>query len=187
LIKQIEQLSPESQTTLGRYIEYLQWKEAQDRARAPKSWSFSFIEGYKEAFISTTEDPAGFDVKMAPAVVGGEKRAALWAHPPVSGQTVIEFHVPIPQQVSGIYLKLAVGIRDGSEIGETNLVAFVVKLNGLRVWGQQTNERQWLETNIPVDVVAGDMARFEFTTEALGRHEWTWAVWGEPELTGKSG
>jgi hypothetical protein len=33
--------------------------------------------------------------------------------------------------------------------------------------------------------MAGDMARIEFTTEALGSHEWTWAVWGSPELYGK--
>ena len=84
-------------------------------------------------------------------------------------------------------LGLAIGIRDGSEIAENNLVAFGVKMNGLRVWGQQTNERRWIEADIPLDLMAGDMVRFEFTTEALARHEWTWAVWGGPELTGRIG
>jgi len=28
------------------------------------------------------------------------------------------------------------------------------------------------------------MVRVEFATEALDRHQWTWAVWGAPELTG---
>jgi hypothetical protein len=187
LISQMKQLSPESRVSLGQYIEFLQWQEARRQAQSAKSWSFSFIEAYKEAFVSTTEDPAGLDVKMAPALVGGESRPALWAHPPVTGQAIIEFHVPVPQQVSDIQLTLAIGIRDGSQIAKNNLVAFGVKVNGLRVWGQQTNEQRWIKAGIPLDLVAGDIVRVEFTTEALGRHEWTWAVWGGPELTGKFG
>jgi hypothetical protein len=187
LISQIKKLSPDSRTRLGQYIEFLQWQEARRQAQATTSWSFSFIEAYGEAFVTTTEEPAGLDVKMAPAMVGGENRPALWAHPPVTGQAIIEFHVPVPQQVSDIQLSLAIGIRDGSQISENNLVAFGVMVNGLRVWGQQTNERRWIEAGIPLDLVAGDIVRVEFTTEALGRHEWTWAVWGGPELTGKFG
>jgi hypothetical protein len=120
-------------------------------------------------------------------LVGGESRPALWAHPPVTGQAIIEFHVPVPQQVSDIQLTLAIGIRDGSQIAKNNLVAFGVKVNGLRVWGQQTNEQRWIKAGIPLDLVAGDIVRVEFTTEALGSHEWTWAVWGGPELTGQLG
>jgi hypothetical protein len=118
-------------------------------------------------------------------MVGGEIRPALWAHPPLVGQTVIEYHAPVPQGVSQLQLRLAIGIRDGAEIAPDNLVAFGVKVNGLRVWGQQSNAQTWQEAKIPLDVVSGDMARIEFTTEALGSHQWTWAVWGEPELEGK--
>ena len=117
--------------------------------------------------------------------VGGEIRPALWAHPPLVGQTVIEYHAPVPQGVSQVQLRLAIGIRDGAEIAPDNLVAFGVKVNGLRVWGQQSNAQTWQEAKIPLDLVSGDVARIEFTTEALGSHQWTWAVWGEPELEGK--
>lgn len=185
LIKQIEQLSPESRANLARYIEYLQWQEAQSQAREAASWSFSFIEAFKEATVSASDNPAGMDVKMAPATVGGESRPALWAHPPVVGQAIIEYHVPIPRQVSGLRLNLAIGIRDGAEIAETNLVAFGIKVNGVRVWGQQTNELNWQAAKISLDLTAGDITRIEFTTEALGSHEWTWAVWGNPELIGQ--
>jgi len=185
LIKQIEQLSPESRATLAKYIEYLQWEEAQSQVVEAAGWSFSFIEAFKGATVKASDDSAGMDVKMAPATVGGESQPALWAHPPVVGQAIIEYHVPIPQQVAEIRLKLAIGIRDGSEIAETNLVAFGVKVNGVRVWGQQTNNLSWQEAKIPLDLTAGDIARIEFTTEALGSHEWTWAVWGNPELVGK--
>ncbi len=125
------------------------------------------------------------DVKLAPAIVGGESRPAMWAHPPVVGQAVLEYYVPIPQQVSELRLRVAIGIRDGAQISEDNLVAFGVKVNGLRVWGQQTNAQTWQVAEIPLNLLTGDMARFEFTTEALGSHQWTWAVWGSPELSGK--
>jgi hypothetical protein len=185
LIQQIEQLSAESQAKLADYIAFLLWQEAQGQAAEAKGWSFSFIEAFKEAAVYANQEPAGMDVKMGPAMVGGETRPALWAHPPLVGQTVIEYHVPVPQGVSQIQLRLAIGIRDGAEIAPDNLVAFGVKVNGLRVWGQQSNAQTWQEAKIPLDLVSGDVARIDFTTEALGNHQWTWAVWGEPELEGK--
>lgn len=185
LLKQIEQLSAESRALLAKYIEFLQWQEAGGGASAAPGWSFSFIETFKEASVQASDDPAGMDVKMAPAMVGGSHRPALWAHPPVSGQAIIEYHVPIPQQVRDVRLRAAIGIRDGAQISESNLVAFGVKVNGLRVWGEQTNSPVWQPVEIRLNVISGDIVRLQFTTEALGSHQWTWAVWGNPELTGK--
>ena len=135
--------------------------------------------------MQATGDPAGMDVKMASASVGGENKPVLWAHPPVSGKAVIEFYVPVPQPVQNLRLRFAVGIRDGSEIAADNLVAFGVKMNGVRMWGTQTNRLSWQHVEIPLNIIPGDIVRFEFTTETLGSHEWTWAVWGSPELTGE--
>jgi hypothetical protein len=184
LMAQIEQLSLESRAKLTDYIAFLQWQEEQEQTQEIKNWSYSFIEAFKTASVYATEKPAGMDVKMAPAVVGGEKRPALWAHPPLVGQAVIEYYVPIPHQLKNIQLRLAFGIRDGAQIFDSNLVAYGVKVNGIRVWGQQSNTLAWQEANIALAVTAGDMVRFEFTTEALNSHEWTWAVWGNPELIG---
>lgn len=186
LFEQIKQLSGDSQTQLAKYVAFLQWQEARLAQPSATRWSFSFIEAFKQASSQATIDPAGMDIKMAPAVVGEQSRPALWAHPPVTGQAVIEYYVPIPAQVSDIRLDLAFGIRDGAQIAEDNLVAFGVKVNGMRVWGQQSNARVWQEVAVPLTLTAGDVVRVEFTTEALSRHEWTWAVWGNPELTGYS-
>jgi len=186
LIQQIENLSPESRAILAKYIEFLRWQESQAQNLSVRNWSFSFIEAFRDATILATEEPAGMDVTLAPATVGGETRPALWAHPPVAGQAVIEYHVPIPQQVSDIRLNTSIGIRDGAQISETNLVAFGVRVNGLRVWGQQMNSHSWYNVQIPLEAISGDIVRIQFTTEALGSHEWTWAVWGAPELIGKS-
>jgi hypothetical protein len=57
----------------------------------------------------------------------------------------------------------------------------------MRVWGRQSNQLIWQEFEIPIEVITGDMVRFEFSTEALGSHEWTWTVWGNPELVGRLG
>jgi hypothetical protein len=184
LIDHIKKLSAENQARLANYAAFLQWQDAQMQAKTGQGWSFSFIERFKEAAVYASEKPAGMDVKLAPAVVGGVSRPALWAHPPLVGQAVIEYHVPIPQQVKEIQLKLATGIRDGAEIDAANLVAYSVKVNGARVWGRQSNAQSWQEAVIPLDLSTGDMVRLAFCTEALNNHQWTWAVWGEPELSG---
>ncbi|MBE7549637.1 MAG: hypothetical protein HS126_00980 [Anaerolineales bacterium] len=184
-IQQIEHLSTESQAKLADYIAFLQWQEAQAQAAETQGWSFSFIEAFKDAAVYASREAAGLDVSMAPATVGGETRPALWAHPPVVGQAVIEYHVPVPQQVHEVWLRLAIGIRDGAKIAPDNLVAFSVRVNGLRVWGQQSNAQSWQAVEIPLNLLSGDMVRIEFATEALGSHQWTWAVWGSPELVGQ--
>jgi hypothetical protein len=185
LSQQIEHLSAENQAKVADYVAFLQWQEAQAQAATVQAWSFSFVEAFKEAAIYASQDAAGMDVKLAPAVVGGETRPALWAHPPLVGQAVIEYHVPVLSQVGEVRLRLAIGIRDGAEIAPDNLVAFSVRVNGLRVWGRQSNTQTWQEAEIPLELIAGDMVRVEFATEVLNSHQWTWAVWGEPELRGR--
>ena len=185
LIKQIEQLSAESQAQLADYVAFLAWQEDQSQVRAIGNWSYSLIESFKEAFVHASQDPAGMDVQLAQATVGGVAQPALWAHPPLIGQAIIEYHVPVPQQVRYIRLRLSFGVRDGAQISDDNLVAFSVRVNGMRMWGQQTNAQRWQPTDILLDLPTGDMARLELTTETLGNHEWTWAVWGNPELIGK--
>lgn len=184
LLNRIEKLSAESLARLTDFVTYLEWQESQQQVQTAQGWSYSFIEAFKGATVRASKDQAGMDVKMGPATVGGESRPALWAHPPLAGQAVIEYYVPVPQQVSQVRLRLAIGIRDGAEIAEDNLVAFSVRVNGSRVWGQQTNAQTWQAADIPLNIMVGDMVRVEFATEALDRHQWTWAVWGAPELSG---
>ena len=187
LIAKIEKLSPAGFELLAEYLEFLSWREqVQLKTEETQIWSYSFIETFGEATVAASGNPAGMDVTMAPATVGDDTRPALWAHPPVSGRTTIEYYVPVPQQVRDLNLKTAIGIRDGAKIAKNNLVAFNIKVNGLRVWGAQTNRQIWQAVEVPIRVTTGDMVRFTFTTEALGSHQWTWAVWGNPELVGST-
>jgi hypothetical protein len=184
-IKQVKHLSPENQIKLADYASFLTWQESQSQVRE-NNWSYSFIESFKEAAVYASQNSAGMDVKLAQATVGGTPRPALWAHPPLLGQAIIEYHIPIPTHINTVRLSLSFGIRDGAQIAEDNLVAFSVRANGIRVWGHQTNAQRWQPADVLLHLPPGDIARLELTTETLGSHKWTWAVWGNPELTGKT-
>lgn len=184
LYQQFAQLPPPQQQKVAEYIRFLQWQAEQSALPTQPNWSFSFIETFRHASVYASQAPAGLDVQVQEASVGGESRPALWAHPPVVGQGMIEYHVPIPDHLQQVQLRVAVGIRDGAKIASDTLVAFSLRVNGLRVWGTQTNQQKWHMVTIPLDVPRGDVSRIIFATETLNRHEWTWAVWGEPELVG---
>jgi hypothetical protein len=186
LISKIQELSPEGQDNLAYYVEFLLWQESERRASHTQGWSFSFIESFNQATVAATDKPDGMEVAMALASVGAEARPALWAHPPLSGQTTIEYYVPVPKKVRNIRLRVAVGIRDGAQISDTDLVAFSIKINGLRVWGVQTNRQEWQVAEIPLSINSGDMVRVMFNTESLGSHQYNWAVWGDPQLVGQT-
>ena len=184
LIAQIKLLSPASLKEVQVFVEFLKWREER-RDRAAPDWSYDFIETFAQA-VKYPEDPeSGAEIRLGLATCGGEERTAIFAHPPVAGQTILEYYVPIVRNVYALGLNFAIGIRDGSRLEDPNLVAFSIRLNGYRVWGAQTNLKRWQNHYVKLVTPPGDIARIEFITEALGDHRWTWAVWGNPILTGK--
>jgi len=88
---------------------------------------------YAEANTSPQGEQHGAEIKIGPAVCGGAEKAAIYAHPPVDGHSAVDFFVPVPQDITALRLQLAVGIRDGSELADGNLVAFSVRLYGYQV------------------------------------------------------
>jgi len=185
LFEKIKTLSPDSLSQLNTFVNYLHWQEehAANRAR-PVSWSFDFVEHFAEAEKAPPHNQQGAEIKIGMAACNGVEKAAIFAHPPVQGRSMVEYYVPIPQDVEQLKLRLAIGIRDGSKLSGANLVAFSVRLNGYRVWGSQTNLRQWQEHEIDLTAQPGDINQLAFLTEALGNHQWTWAVWGSPVMVG---
>jgi hypothetical protein len=124
------------------------------------------------------------EVKLAAATVNGVARPALWHHPPVQGEAIVEFHVPVPAHVRDLRLRFAAGIRDGGQ-GAEQLVAFRVKVDGWQVWSRADWPLQWAPAEIELPFHAGNMLRLAFATDALGSHRWAWAAWAEPELVGR--
>jgi len=184
LIQKIKLLSPPSLKEVRTFVDFLRWRE-EKRSDIAADWSYDFIETFAQA-VKYPEDPnSGAEIRLGLATCGGEERTAIFAHPPVSGQAILEYYVPIVRNVHALSLNFAIGIRDGSQLEDPNLVAFSVRLNGYRVWGTQTNLRRWQNHYIKLVTPPGDIARIEFVTEALGDHRWTWAVWGTPLLSGK--
>jgi hypothetical protein len=185
LLNKIKSLSPSALTQLEQFVDYLRWQE-QAPAAGPAviDWRFDFVEKFAGANTSPQGEQHGAEIKIGPAVCGGVEKAAIYAHPPVEGQSAVEYFVPVPQDITTLRLHLAIGIRDGSELADGNLVAFSVRLNGYQVWGTQTQAQRWQEYDIPLRLRAGDINQLTLTTEALGGHQWTWAVWGAPVLVG---
>jgi len=126
----------------------------------------------------------GMEVKLAEAVVGGERRPALWQHPPVNGEAQIEYHVPVPAGLKDLRLRAAIGIRDGGQ-GDDRLVAFRVRVDGWQVWSRAVYPRTWQPFEVKLPFQAGNVLRLTLATDGLGEHSWAWAVWADPELTGE--
>ena len=188
LFKKIKALSPASIDQLNRFVNYLQWQEQNEAQQSGQvSWSFDFVENFSQAERSPKYDEQGAEIKIGPAVANGVEKPAIFAHPPVQGRSVVEYYVPIPQDVAHLTLRLAVGIRDGSKLSGSNLVAFSVRMNGYRIWGTQTNAHHWEAYEISLTVQPGDINQIAFITEALGNHQWTWAAWAGPVLEGLRG
>jgi hypothetical protein len=185
IANQLETLSPESLDELARFLEYLKWKqEPPPGGSAGQPWGFDFVEHFRQAIVSADPDPAGMEVQVGEASCGGVQRMALWEHPPVQGSAIVEYQVPVPTDVSSLRICFATGIRDGSQLAQGNVVAFRLFVNNWKLWSDTQHLRQWKEHEIPMPLLAGDIARIQFVTDGLGNHRWAWSTWGEPRLVG---
>lgn len=186
LMKRINNLSPENRVQVARFVDFLEFRseQSQNKTRGER-WTFDLIEYFHTASISPKDPKSGAEIKIDAAKVGGESRPAIYAHPPVSQAGSIEYFVPVPEKLVEATLRVSIGIRDGSKLASPNMVAFSIHLNGYRIWGTQTHRREWQSFTVPVNFRAGDVNRLRFSTQALGNHQWTWAVWGEPHITGR--
>jgi hypothetical protein len=187
LNREIAALSTDDQTCVREYVAYLRWRAQRGREDinpAAPTWRFNLLEHLASADVRASRDAAGMEVKAAEATVGGERRPALWQHPPVQGEGLVEFHVPIPARVQNLRLQFGIGIREGIEADPERLVAYRVRVDGWQVWSRAAWPLTWQPFEVPLPLRSGDMVRLTFATDSLGAHQWAWAVWGEPTLIG---
>lgn len=185
IVNQLESLTPESLAEVSRFVDYVKWKQDPVSARSTgQPWSFDFVEHFRRAIVSADYDPAGMEVQIGEAACDGDLRMALWQHPPVQGSAIVEYQVPVPVDVSGLRLRFATGIRDGSHLAEGNVVAFRIFVNDWKMWSDTQHIRKWIQHELAMPTLPGDVARIQFVTDGLGNHQWAWAAWGEPKLEG---
>jgi hypothetical protein len=186
IVNQLESLTAEDLAEVGRFVEYLRWKQGTaPTGMQGQSWGFDFVENFRRATVSADQDPAGMEVQIGEASCAGDLRMALWQHPPVRGAAVVEYQVPVPADVRNLCLSFATGIRDGSELAPGNVVAFRVFVNDWKIWSDTQNVRKWKEHELAMPTLPGDIARVRFVTDGLGNHRWAWAAWAEPRLVGE--
>lgn len=187
LVNQIAALPAAERVLVREFVDFLRWRQGQrctGEDSGQRAWQYSFLEHFAQADIRAAKEPAGMEVKAAVAAVGDETRPALWEHPPVTGEALVEFHVPVPAGVRNLCLRFATGIRDGSQ-GAEQLVAFRIRVDGWQVWSRAGWPLKWEPAEIALPFHAGNMLRLAFATDGLGSHRWAWAAWAEPELIGE--
>jgi hypothetical protein len=188
VVDELSDLTPEEVARVREYIAFLRWQSEQaardQHAGGMHPWEYNFLEHFSEADVRSSRGDRGMEVRAAEATVGGERRPALWEHPPVQGEALIEFHVPVPDGLQGLRLRFAAGIRDGAAAGE-RLVAFRVRVAGWQVWSRACWPSTWEKAEVRLPFHAGDVLRIAFATDCLGAHPFAWAVWGEPILLGE--
>jgi len=187
ILHDLATLPPADQARVSEYIAFLRWQAGNTgpgtQQATTRPWQFNFLEHFAGADVRASRNPAGMEVKAAEATVGGERRPALWQHPPVDGEALVEFHVPIPAGLRNLHLRFAIGVRDGAKAGD-RLVAFRVRVDGWQVWSRAAWPARWEPVEIPLPLQAGKIMRLAFATDGMGEHQWAWAVWGEAVLMG---
>jgi hypothetical protein len=187
LQKLVAALSVEDQALVREFVSYLHWRRsepcAQERQQE-REWRYNFLEYFSQADVRAAKDVKGMEAKAAVATVSGETRPALWQHPPVSGEALVEYHIPVPAGLQNLRLRFAMGIRDGAQ-GTDQLVAFRVRVDGWQVWSRAGWPRRWEPVELELPLHAGNVLRLAFATDGLGSHRWAWAAWAEPELVGE--
>ncbi|MCX6028500.1 MAG: hypothetical protein NT169_04245 [Chloroflexi bacterium] len=187
ILHDLATLSPADQERVHEYIAFLRWRAEPDPSgfRKPEGstrpWQVNLLEHFASADVRASKDRAGMEVKAAEATVGGERRPALWMHPPVAGEAAVEFHVPVPAGLTDVRLRFAIGIRDGAQ-ADDRLVAFRVRVGGWQVWSRAAWPIRWEPVEVALPLQAGDVLRLTFATDGLAAHQFAWAVWGEPVL-----
>lgn len=192
IARRIADLSEESLMLLSQYISFLKWQEEQwhspgaweDEGNLQTNWVFDLIEHFHDARQAATMDPAGMEIKVAPATCGGVIRQAIWQHPPAIGLSVLEYQFRAPVDVDLLKLRFAVGVRDGALLSEDNQVAFRLRLNGRPLWSRLKAEVGWDSFILDLPSLAGQEAILQLITDPLGNSRWNWAVWGEPQIIG---
>jgi len=186
IVSALETLEPEQLEEVGHYVEYLRWKQGPAAKGAPERlWAFDFVEHFRRAVVTASDDPAGMEVQIGEALADGKERMALWQHPPLEGSSIVEYQVPVPANVTDLGLYFATGIRDGSMLAAGNVVAFRIFVNDWKMWSDTQHMQRWKEHELAMPVLAGDVLRIQFVTDGLGNHQWAWSAWAEPRLMGR--
>ena len=187
IAQDLNALPAADQARVREYIAFLNWQAGRSELNASQAatrpWALNLLEQFAGADVRASRNPGGMEVKAAEATVGGERRPALWQHPPVAGESAVEFHVPIPAGLRDLRLRFSIGIRDGAQ-AEDRLVAFRVRVDGWQMWSRAAWPIRWEAFEIPLPLQAGNVLRLAFATDGLGEHSFAWAAWGEPVLTG---
>ena len=114
--------------------------------------------------------------------VGEIQKESINAHPPMDGQSVLQFLLSLPQ-AEEIMFSFSMGLlveNDGSDG-----VSFVVLLNGQNRFEHFTKTPGWTDAQILLSEHAGETVLLELVTDSGERGDWDWAHWAYLLITAK--
>lgn len=156
------------------------WSERALAAQFP----YSLVDDLSPDQIVFPAASDGREIRVDYATCGGVPMRAIWAHPPVHGDTVIRYRVKTSPGTRYLLL-FNIGIRDGARMSPGNQVEFTVRVDGGEVFRERISATQW-QSRLPRPgrpfVASGELMTIELVTNALGNNAYNWAVWGEPIL-----
>ena len=110
--------------------------------------------------------------------IGGIRKESIIAHPPRSGQTVLQFLLFLPQAREMIF-SFSMGLQDGCSDG----VFFKVLVNGETQFERFTNTFGWEDANVSLSRYTGDYVLLELITDPGEDVNCDWAQWADLFIT----
>ena len=105
----------------------------------------------------------------------GVSKETIFAHPPLGGQTVLQFLLSLSQAHEVIF-SFSMGLQDGCSDG----VFFKVLLNGqVRFEHFAFNEPSWVDRRISLSEFAGETVLLELVTDSGETPNCDWAHWAD--------
>ena len=110
----------------------------------------------------------------------GVSKETIFAHPPLGGQTVLQFMLSLPQAREVIF-SFSMGLQDGCSDG----VFFKVLVNGETQFEHFTDTFRWEDANISLSRYVGDHVLLELITDPGENYNCDWAHWADLFITAK--
>ena len=109
----------------------------------------------------------------------GERKPSIFAHPPMNGQTILQFPLHLPQS-QGLIFSFSMVLQDNPC---SNGVLFQVLLNGQNRFEHLIESPDWVDADLSLSDFAGQTVLLELVTDPNGSNSCDWAHWADLLIT----
>ena len=111
--------------------------------------------------------------------LNGERKPSIFAHPPINGQTILQFPLHLPQSQE-LTFSFSMVLQDNRC---SNGVLFQVLLNGQKRFEHLIESPDWIDADFSLSEFAGQTVLLELVTDPNGSNSCDWAHWVDLMIT----